>query len=105
MIIANEVVVFTKNGLIGKSGKWYPCGISDHLSTAVLNNHDRPFAIVRTHFGDSTAEFEEYYTTDRLIPTRAQVAALFAWCTHFGKNFDDVTDCWDLPWVEWRSER
>ena len=26
------------------------------------------------------------------------------WCTSLGKQFEDVTDCWDLLWQNWRGE-
>lgn len=95
---------FSRNGLIGKSGKWYPCGINEHTPTAIENKNDAPFAIVRTHFGDSFVEFEDYYTVSKTLPTTAQFETLMSWCTATGEVFEDVTDCWNLPWEKWRGK-
>lgn len=95
--------IHSRNGIIGGSGRFYSCGINEHTPTVLDNANDAPFAIVRTHFGDTHVEFEAYYTATKDIPTQAQFETLMDWCTHHGKKFEDVTDCWNLPWQKWRT--
>ncbi len=95
---------FARNGMIGKSGKFYPCGINQHGDTATKNHNDAPFATVRTHFGDTHVEFEAYYTEGKVLPTNAQFNTLMEWCTDREKNFNYITDCWNLPWQKWRND-
>lgn len=88
---------FSDNGVIGKSGKWYSCKRTEHIQT-MLDNNDGPF--VTTHNG-YTAIFEAYYTVDKIKPTQKQFETLMNWCTAVEEKFEDVIDCWDLPWQDW----
>lgn len=92
------------SGVIGKSGKFYPCGIAEHTLTIQRNIDDRPFAIIRCSFGDCNVEFYEFYTVDKTLPTQEQYEALQKWCAENGQSFDYVTDCWFQPWEKWRSK-
>lgn len=89
----------SKTGVIGQSGKWYGCERTEHIQT-MLKHKDWPYVIV---YPDD-ALFEAYYTVDRSKPTKAQFETLMNYCTTFGKRFEDITDCWDLPWQDWREQ-
>ena len=85
------------------SGRWYPCSISGHVQCEIDNENDAPFAVIHTHFGDSNVEFAEYYTCSETKPTRAQFETLMDWCIARNKSFEYITDCWNLPWEDWRA--
>lgn len=56
---------FKRTGVIGKSGKWYPCNTSEHIKTEVKNISDFPFVQVRSDF----VSFDAYYTCEHIKPT------------------------------------
>jgi hypothetical protein len=92
---------FSENGVIGKSGRFYPCAINGHIKAQVKNRSDSPFVIVR---GNSrVVSFEAFYTADRTIPTQEQFETLMDWCTEQGESFEEVTDCWSAPWESYRA--
>jgi len=95
---------FSPNGLIGKSGKWYPCGIREHDKTGYTHNYDAPFAVVHQNLGGINVTFDAYYTCEPAYPTQAQYETLLDWCTDWEEKFEDVTDCWNLPWQAWRDD-
>ena len=96
--------MFTPNGLIGKSGKFYPCNRNEHDPMQWENEDDMPFVAIRTHHhGRPWVSFDAYYTITKETPNQAQFETLMDWCTATGNTFEDVTDCWDLPWAKWRG--
>jgi hypothetical protein len=90
---------FSSNGVIGKSGKFYPCKLGGHIKT-MLANDDAPFVEIKSA---ECVVFEAYYTADKIKPTRAQFETLMNWCTAMHERFEDVTDCWNLPWQDYKS--
>jgi len=89
---------FKRTGVIGKSGKWYPCDIMGHLKTEMKNDDDAPFVQVRPEF----ISFDAYYTCNHTKPTVEQFETLMDWCISTGERFEDVTDCWSEPWRDYR---
>lgn len=84
-------------GVIGKSGKFYPCDFTCHLETCVSNKIDAPFVIVHRDFVD----FDAYFTADKCYPTKKQFITLMDWCTFNGELFEDMIDCQPEPWEKW----
>lgn len=80
-----------ENGLIGKSGTFYPCQFTEHIQTRLNNAHDTPFINIRTHCGDSYAFFEAFYTYDHTKPTKQQIDTLYKWCTIHKITYEEVT--------------
>lgn len=97
-------IINSYNGIIGKSGKWYPCKIMEHIQCSINNKEDAPFVTIRTHFGDSTARFDAYYTVDKIYPTNQQFETLIDWCVFAKIHFKEITDCHNLPWEPWRKD-
>ncbi len=82
---------------------WYSCGLNYHTQTEIENRSDAPFAVVRNHSGETHVVFDAFYTASKTIPTAAQFETLMDYCTSTKNIFEDVTDCWDLPWQNWRG--
>lgn len=89
-----------KIGVIGKSGKFYECSGTEHIETALANKHDSPFVCLY----DNIITFDAFYTVDHTEPTREQFETVMDWCTKFGEIFEDVTECFNLPWERWRTK-
>lgn len=79
--------MFTRNGVIGKSGKWYPCEFTKHIQTCLENIHDAPFVLCQ----------QGEYANTELPPTKAQFETVIAWCSERKKKFEDVaiSPAWD----------
>lgn len=93
---------FTPNGLIGKSGKFYPCEFGQHnrVRTPMA---DAPYVSIHCNMAGTYAGFDAYYSWEHAVPTDSQYEALMDYCTKFGERFEDMTDCWDAPWEKWRK--
>src|SRR3990167_4170587 len=85
-------------GLIGYSGRFYPCKLTKHAETAWANG-DAPYVYINPH----AAEFPAYYTAAKTTPSTNQFNTLMDWCTVHKRTFESITDCWELPWQKWRS--
>ena len=74
-------------GWIGKNGAWYPCPFGDHIKVAetTVPGWNKPMV----HMGQDDALFDN--DCGNLYLSKAQVKTLFAWCSHFGHKFEDVT--------------
>ena len=93
--------MFARNGVIGKSGKFYPCKAMDHIQTMLANMDDVPF--VQCKRGEFVI-FDAYYTDPpRALSTTEQFETTMEWCAFVGEKFESVTDCWDAPWSQWRD--
>lgn len=99
----DHVSIFTANGIIGRSGRFYPCRITEHIATIIANAGDGPF--VECKRGNAVM-FDAHYTEPpKAIPTPAQFETVMDWCAAMGEKFEDATDCWNEPWSQWREIR
>ena len=80
------------NGVIGASGKWYPCRFQGHIEMCVLFKEDSPF--VSCHQGD--------WADTEIVPTKAQFETTMEWCTEMGERFEDVAI--GTAWAVWRTD-
>lgn len=89
--------MFSDNGIIGRSGKWYGCKRTEHIPTRAKYNNDSPFVMIYS----GNADFEAYYTSIKAIPTRAQFETLMDWCIFMKMKFEDVVNDRIEPWDNW----
>ncbi len=92
-------MTFTNDGIIGRSGCWYTCEQYEHTQTMLEHKNDAPF--VQLKMGTDVT-FDAYYTADKIKPNKLQFETLMNWCTTMKKRFEDVTDCWNLPWEDYQ---
>jgi hypothetical protein len=85
-------------GIIGKSGKFYPCDHHGHLETSVCHEEDSPFVCC---YPDGVT-FDAYYTSEKTLPTKKQVEAVMDWCAANEISFEYATECWSDPWNKWK---
>lgn len=101
MIYVMEFGLMNSYGVIGKSGKFYPCNLGEHVQTMITAGKlEAPFVTVSVNL----AVFEAYYTCDKPKPTKAQFETLMNWCEHTNQTFEDVIDCFDTPWQEYIND-
>lgn len=68
------------NGVIGKSGRWYPCFGLQHTETVATNLYDVPFVLCRN----------DQLASSVLPPNRLQFETVMKWCTDRYLIFEDV---------------
>lgn len=86
------------SGLIGISGKIYPCKTAYHSVIALKYASDAPFVVMRTHYGDFNAEFVPYAEVEK--PTDAQRKALEKICDSLQISITEATEPWDHYWED-----
>lgn len=79
---------YSENGVIGKSGTFYPCEFYKHIETCLKNKDDASFVTVHC---DSLIHTE-------VRATRQQFETAMDWCTYHGYVFDDcaIHPIWDI---------
>ncbi len=82
------------DGIIGKSGKWYPRQSGRHVDIADANSHDAPFVHIRYSIFP-LAQTE-------VVPSRAQFEAVMEWCTQHNRKFEDMAIA--PEWEKWLSD-
>jgi len=86
---------FGDYGLIGASGRWYPCDFGEHLDEAKTHG-DYPYVLCSRYAPG------EYTMRTGLVPNRAQFETVMAWCAWKGKKFEDVAIA--PEWGPWEAE-
>ncbi len=94
-------MTFSNSGIIGCSGQWYSCKFWHHIETKDEHPDDAPFVEIKGF--DSDVMFDAYYTESKTKPTKEQFETLMDWCTEMEMRFENVTDCWDEPWENYRD--
>ena len=90
------------NGVIGRSGTFYPCESTRHIETMLANTFDAPFAECKR---GELITFDAWYADEGPTPTSEQFETAMQWCTECGVTFESATDCWSDPWLQWREDR
>lgn len=76
--------VYTGYGVIGKSGRFYPCEFGQHIFTALQHGDDYPFVDVYIDHDPAVVLYE------RGRPEKKHFEAVMDMCKHFGLKFEDV---------------
>jgi len=81
---------YGENGIIGWSGKWYPCEFGDHLDTMrELKSADAPFCSV--HFAEACFFVDDVWNDgNERHPSYAQFETLMDWCTDRSELFEEI---------------